>query len=58
MFKSIGWKMASAYFILLVVILAGTNLFVNNTLEGVYLQERRAAHLANAKVPAGYRYGN
>ncbi|MEW6183193.1 MAG: ATP-binding protein [Bacillota bacterium] len=49
---SIRWKLAGTYFIVIIAILTGTNLFVLRTLEQGYLQTRRATFLGDANIIA------
>lgn len=48
----IRWKLAGVYFIVIIAILTGTNLFVLRTLEKGYLQTRQATYLGNANIIA------
>ncbi|WP_449240912.1 sensor histidine kinase [Desulfoscipio gibsoniae] len=49
---SIRWKMAGTYFVLIVLILGSTNLFLLRVLEQSYLGEKATIHLANANIIA------
>lgn len=49
---SIRWKLAGTYFLIIVLILAGTNLFLFRTLRQGYLQTRQATVLGNANIIA------
>ncbi|MEW5762705.1 MAG: ATP-binding protein [Bacillota bacterium] len=48
----IRWKLAATYFLLIILILAGTNLLLLHTLEQDYLGRRQATALANANIIA------
>ncbi len=49
---SLRWKLAATYFVLIVLILGATNLFVVRVLERNYLRARETTHLANANIVA------
>jgi signal transduction histidine kinase len=49
---SIRWKLATAYFLLIIFILGLTGLFILHTLEREYLRGREAAYLAHANIIA------
>jgi len=49
---AIRWKLAGAYFILIVVIISTANLFLLRVLERQYLQERETTWLTNANIVA------
>lgn len=48
----IRWKLAATYFLLIILILAGTNPLLLHTLEQDYLGRRQATALANANIIA------
>jgi signal transduction histidine kinase len=49
---SIRWKLAGTYFLIILLILAGTNLFLYRTLKLNYLEARKATVLGNANIIA------
>lgn len=49
---SIRWKLAVTYFLLIVIILGATNLFLLRVLEQNYLRERVTTYLTNANIIA------
>lgn len=49
---SIRWKLAGTYFLIIILILTGTNLFLFRTLKQGYLQTRQATVLGNANIIA------